>query len=101
MLPNTSDAHASNLFDATERARLSRVGDFSRWHQVSKSFVEPFQRRSSTESKTGTSSLKVARVRNSNASFHAPNNDSDNARAFRIEGCHSRQSLGISSRWKY
>src|ERR1700704_2370255 len=71
-----------------DRARLSKAGDFIRWHCSSKFGRGPFQQRSSTASKTGTSSRKVARVRNRRASFHELNSDSDSKRDLRIEGCH-------------
>ena len=89
------------LIDFADVTRLSRSGDFIRWQRSSKFGRAPFQRRSSTVSKTGTSSRKVARVRNNRASFHALTSDSDTWWAFRIEGCHSRQSFGMSSRWGY
>jgi hypothetical protein len=92
------DAAGRERLDAAEMVRSRRVGEFSRCVQVSKSFVGPFQRRSSTDSKTGTSSRSVARVRNSSASFQELNNDSDKVRALRMDGSHSRQSLGMSSR---
>ena len=92
------DAAGRERLDAAETARSTRAGEFSRCVQVSKSFVGPFQRRSSTDSKTGTSSRSVARVRNSSASLQELNNDSDKVRALRMDGSHSRQSLGMSSR---
>jgi len=87
--------------DVADAARRTRSGDFIRWLCSSKLGRGPFQRRSSTVSKTGTSSRRVASVRNNKALLQSLNSDSDNARAFRMDGCHSRQSFGISSRWGY
>ena len=90
-----------NLLDFADVTRSSRSSDFIRWQRSSKFWRGPFQRRSSTVSKTGTSSRRVARFRNNRASFHALNSDSASRRAFRTDGCHSRQSFGMFSRWGY
>src|SRR5712691_1286924 len=87
--------------DAAAVARRRRSGDFI-FRQCSSKFGRgAFQRRSSTVSNTGTSTRSVASVRNNRASFHALNNDSDSTWALRMEGCHARQSCGMSSRWGY
>src|ERR1700730_18322692 len=69
------------LIDFADITRLSRSGDFICSQRFSKFRRGPFQRRSSTVSKTGTSTRRVARVRNNRASFHALNSDSDRKRA--------------------
>src|SRR5882724_163438 len=91
-----SDHH---LCEDTATARPSRSGDFIRMQYSSKVAKRGlFQQRSSTVSKTGTSSRRVARVRYNRASLHEVNSDSESERAFRMVGCHSRQSLGMPSR---
>jgi hypothetical protein len=92
---------SSFVLDLARSARRTRSGDFIRWHCSSKFGRGPFQRRSSMVSKTGTSSRRVARVRNNKASFHELRSDSDSGRALRIDGCHSCQSFGMSSSWAY
>ena len=87
--------------DLAASARRMRSRAFIRWHCFSKFGRGPFQRRSLTESKTGTSSRRVASLRNSKASLHEWSSDSDSPRALRIDGCHCRQSFGMSSRWRY
>src|SRR6266852_2575752 len=87
--------------DFSDLARRRRSADFKRTQNSSKLELDPCHRRSSTVSNTGTSSRKVASVRNNRASFHALNNDSESGRALRIEGSHSRQFFGMSSRCGY
>src|SRR6266404_20590 len=87
--------------DFTDLARRRRSADFKRTQNLSKLELGPCHRRSSTVSNTGTSSRKVASVRNNRASFHALNNDSESGRALRIEGSQSRQFFGMSSRCGY
>jgi hypothetical protein len=91
----------SVIVDFADVTRPNRFGDFICRQRSSKSGRGPFQRRSSTVSKTGTSSRRVARVRNNRASLHDVNSDSDSARALLMDGCHSCQSLGMSSRRGY
>src|SRR5215475_5218955 len=89
---------SSFVTDLADSARRRRSEDFIRWQCSAKFGRGPFQRRSSTRSKTGTSSRKVARVRNNKASFHELSRASDSRRDLRIEGCHCCQSFGMSSR---
>src|SRR5207247_795897 len=58
----------------------------------------PRQRRSSTVLNTGTSVRRVASVRNRSACSQPPKSTFANKEALRIEGRHSFQSLGMSSR---
>src|SRR6478672_13050473 len=97
--PEVNSSHEDR--GATLDARRASSGALIRWHVSSKLGRGPFHKRSPTDSNTGTSSRSVAKVRNSNASSHALNRDSDKVRAFLIEGCHACQSLGISSRCEY
>ncbi len=90
-------AQVADLFAAAVTRRC-RSGAFMRRQDSAKAGCGPRQRSSSIVSKTGASTRKVASLRNSTASSHALNNDSDNARALRIDGFHSRQSFGILSR---
>src|SRR5260370_28472635 len=62
--------HSGVLLAFAEVARANSSVDFMRPQSPSKVAPGPFQRRSSTESKTGASIRKVARVRNSRASSH-------------------------------
>src|ERR1700739_110228 len=55
--------------DLSASARRTRSRDFIRWHCSSKFGRGPFQRRALTESKTGTSSRRGARLRKRKGSF--------------------------------
>jgi len=59
------------------------------------------QRSPSTVSKVRTSNRSVASVRYSRTSSQASKSVSASVRAFRIDGCHACQSLGMASRWAY
>src|SRR4051812_8851786 len=99
--PLTAPVSLSHNLPAAAIARPNRSDDFIRSQYFSKSRRGPVQRSSSIALNMGTSSRRVASVRNNRASFHPLNNDSDRRRALRIEGCHSPQTLGMSSRWGY
>src|SRR5260370_29544416 len=99
--PSKETNTAGYAVDVAVAAGGKRWGDLIRWQSSSKFMWGPRQRRSSTASKTGTSSRKVARVRNNKASSHALKSDSESNRALLIDGCQVRQSLGMSSRWGY
>src|SRR5581483_8166335 len=86
---------------AALEARRNNSGAFNRCAYASNSGFGPFQSRSWIESKTGTSRLKVASVRKSNASFHAADKDSAKGRARRMEGFQCFQSCGMSPRCGY
>src|SRR5580704_2464348 len=98
---STSSAWFQAVGAASAAARLTKSDALIRRQNCSKPARGCCQRRSSTVSNTGTSSRKVASVRNNSASFHPENSDSESGRALRIEGCHCRQSLGMSSRCGY
>src|SRR3979490_1368872 len=88
----------AETFEAAAFALRSKSGAFSRREYSSKSRGTPFQWRSSTVSKTGTSVRRVASLRNNKASSQAANNASDSVRALRIDGGPASHSWEMSSR---
>src|SRR5260370_35118022 len=83
---------------ASAKARANRAGSFSRRQQSAKDARGLLHHISSRVSKTGTSVRKVASLRKSKTSPHELNKEIDKESALRIDGCHCRQSLGMSSR---